>query len=219
MVKFLFYTKVLLSYSNSERESQLRGQCRIIARSRTRKCSDSSPFCILDFQECDGIANCPKGEDELISRCKDKFSSLATKKCPKKDTHNVNVSTKAVPCDGIQECADGSDEAGCSIEDYVSIICLLFIVFTATLLNNYMKKKTVQNLTPINVNPTLTREEFESGHGSEELSTKMQQLQTCESAKEINKKFALLEADFHSGTISETVLCIKVRKIVFKNHK
>ena len=79
-----------------------------------------------------------------------------------------------------------------------------------------MKKKTVENLTPINVNPTLTKEEFESGHGSEELSTKMQHLQTCESAKEMNEKFARFEADFHDGNVNETVLCIKVRTIVCK---
>ena len=177
-------------------------------------CGENSSVCTYDWQVCDGIANCPNGEDESISKCGHKFSTLATIVCQKKDTHNVNVTTKAIPCDGIVECADGRDEAHCSIGDYVSIICLVIIIVATICLNNFLTKETIKNLAPINVNPTLTKEEFESGHGSEELSTKMQHLQTCESAKEMNEKFARFEADFHDGNVNETVLCIKVRTII-----
>ena len=85
------------------------------------------------------------------------------------------------------------------------------IIFVIIVILAYvMKSKTIENLTPINVSPTLTREEFVNGHGSEDLSTKMQHLQQCESAKDINQQFVSMESDFHNGNVNDTILCIKV---------
>ena len=77
-----------------------------------------------------------------------------------------------------------------------------------------MTRKTIEKLTPINVNPTLNWEEFESGHGSEDLTTKIQHFQSCECANELNKQFVHMELDFHNGSVNETVLCIKVRILI-----
>ena len=63
--------------------------------------------------------------------------------------------------------------------------------------------------------------EFGTLHGSEELKTKMHQIQSCESAKRINQQFASWEIDQHDGNTNETVLCIKVKSallgVVFRS--
>ena len=123
----------------------------------------------------------------------------------------MNVMIKAVPCNGIIECGDGKDESSCSMPDFIEIAIFLAIVaitFAATIV---MKRRTVKNLQTLDRNQTLTKVDFMTMHGTEELKTKMLQIQSCESSKKTNQQFALWEVDQHSGNTNETVLCIKVK--------
>ena len=140
--------------------------------------------------------------------CSDKYSSLATVQCPKKNIYNVIIIIKAVPCDGKIECQDGKDESSCSMEDYIEIIIFLAVVAIIIALTIVMKKHTIKNLQRIDLNQTLTNEEFLTLHGTEKLKIKMQQIQSCKSSKDINQQFALWEIDQHGGNSNETVLCI-----------
>ena len=74
-----------------------------------------------------------------------------------------------------------------------------------------MKRAMKKNCQPIDRNQTLTKDNFLTLHGTEDLKTKMQQIQSCESSKNINQQFALWEIDQHGGNTNETVLCIKVK--------
>ena len=211
-------TKNLSFFSSQrQRESQLAYNCKNYAD--TFNCNESSTsFCIRGQQKCDGIANCPNGEDESLSLCSAMYSSLATIECKKDNIYNVNVMIKAVPCNGIIECGDGKDESSCSMPDFIEIAIFLAIVaitFAATIV---MKRRTVKNLQTLDRNQTLTKEDFMTMHGTEELKTKMLQIQSCESSKKTNQQFALWEIDQHSGNTNETVLCIKVKSALLKSN-
>ena len=138
--------------------------------------------------------------------------------CEKKNIFNVNITIKAVPCDGNPECQDGRDEYFCSLEDYIEIIILLAIIVIIMAVTIVMIRAIRKNCQPIDRNQTLTIEEFLSLHGTEELKTKMQQIQSCESAKKINQQFAKWEIDQHDGNTNETVLCIKVKSALLKSN-
>ena len=123
-----------------------------------------------------------------------------------------------MPCDGKTECQDGRDESYCSLEDYIEIVITLVIVVIIMAATIVMKRSIRKNCQPIDRNQTLTEEEFGTLHGSEELKTKMHQIQSCESAKKINQQFAKWEIDQHHGNTNETVLCIKVKSALLKSN-
>ena len=138
--------------------------------------------------------------------------------CEKKNIFNVNITIKAVPCDGNPECQDGRDEYFCSLEDYIEIIILLAIIVIIMAVTIVMIRAIRKNCQPIDRNQTLTKEEFLSLHGTEELKIIMQQIQSCDSAKKINQQFASWEIDQHDGSTNETVLCIKVKSALLKSN-
>ena len=116
-----------------------------------------------------------------------------------------------MPCDGKTECHDRRDESFCSLEDYIEIVILIAIVVIIMAATFVMKRAIMKNCQPIDQNQTLTKDNFLTLHGTEDLKTKMQQIQSCESSKNINQQFALWEIDQHGGNTNETVLCIKVK--------
>ena len=133
--------------------------------------------------------------------------------CKKKNIFHVDVTIKAVPCDGKIECQDGRDESFCSLEDYIEVVILLVIVLIISATTIVMKKTVIimKKCPPIDQNQTLTKEDFLALHGTEELKTKMQQIQSCKSSKKINQQFALWKIDQHGGNTNETILSIKVK--------
>ena len=220
IAKFLrwYLSDLFLFFSQTDREDHMKSICHDFDRTSFQCYESSSEICIHDFQKCDGIANCPKGEDEYFSDCNFKFSSLATVKCPKINIFNLNVTIKAVPCDGKIECRDRRDEILCSLEDYIEIVISLAISVIIMAATFVMKRAIRKNRQPIDRNQTLTEEEFRTLHGKEELKTKMHQIQSCESAKRINQQFASWEIDQHDGNTNETVLCIKVKSALLKSN-
>ena len=116
------------------------------------------------------------------------------------------------------ECQDGRDESFCSLEDYIEIIILIAIVVIIMAATFVMIRAIRKNRQPINQNQTLTKEEFLNLHGTGDLKTKMQQIQSCESSNNTNQQFALWEIDQHGGNTNETVLCIKVKSTLLKNN-
>ena len=205
-------------FSKTDRITQLRGTCVYFPDNNFKCHKSSSTFCIHTNQKCDGIANCPNGEDEFLAECNSTYSSLSTVECEKKNIFNVNITIKAVPCDGNPECQDGRDEYFCSLEDYIEIIILLAIIVIIMAVTIVMIRAIRKNCQPIDRNQTLTKEEFLSLHGTEELKIIMQQIQSCDSAKKINQQFASWEIDQHDGSTNETVLCIKVKSALLKRN-
>ena len=53
--------RILLSFSNDSRKFQLKWICKNGVD--PSKCNDNSNFCYEGYKKCDGIANCPNGED------------------------------------------------------------------------------------------------------------------------------------------------------------
>ena len=122
-----------------------------------------------------------------------------------------------MPCDGKMECQDGRDESFCSLEDYIEIIILIAIVVIIMAATFVMIRAIRKNRQPINQNQTLTKEEFLNLHGTEELKTKMHQIQSCESSNNTNQQFTKWEIDQHDGNTNETILCIKVKSPLLKS--
>ena len=168
-------------------------------------------MCIYKSQVCDGIANCPQGDDEAFELCKEegKFSNLATEECLAKDTFNVNITIKAVKCDNIWECKSGIDESFCSIPDYISLIALIvFFIINSILI--FMFWKMINRKLQVS-DPCLfiSQEELESLHQTADLTTVMHEVQKSERSKSINDSYVLMEIKTHNGSSSETLCCIK----------
>ena len=179
----------------------------------TRKCSTGDNQCYYEWQSCDQIANCPNGEDEDLAQCEDKFPSLATVTCQKKDSYNLNISVKAVPCDGNAECHGDIDELYCSLPDFIITIVLLVISVLSSIIVFVMWKTTVKDLIPYSQDFRFKKEDFEVLHGTEELNTKVQEMQSRENSSSLNFHFCKMEIMHHSGSINETICCIKVKTI------
>ena len=93
---------------------------------------EKSRFCYVYYEEddieCDGIVNCPHGEDEEFVKCKARnvFPKSATIEC-----HNIHfprMTILATPCNNVTECLDGSDEYYCGLDDKISQFFLPFII-------------------------------------------------------------------------------------------
>ena len=201
--------RVFLSFSGGWRNYTLEWLCE--NGDDPIKCNDNSKFCYESRRKCDGIANCPNGEDEDFEMCNDFFSDLATVRCKKKNIYHLNISILATPCDGNEECQDGIDEAHCSMPDYYLIITLIGISIFCLELAVVSWTKTIRSLCPIDKRLTMTQEDFDSLHGTNELKSVMQQIQSYENASKINKDFVMMEINAHNGLRNETTLCIKVR--------
>ena len=174
-------------------------------------CASNPSFCIVDWQLCNGVANCPNAEDELLANCSSKFSPLATTECLKKDIFNVNITIKAVNCNGIIECHSGIDEENCELPDFYSVILMVFIVILTTYLAFSMWKRTIKDLKLIDHGAIgLDLQDFEIKHGTESMKILMQQAQNSTKSKLINQQFIWMELKHHDGFCSEIVCCIKV---------
>ena len=174
------------------------------------KCSKNPDFCVYEEQVCDGIANCPDAEDENIAECRHGFHTLATVECAKADIFNVNITTRAVPCNGVMECQDGSDEQNCSLPDEYLIYVLIVISILITIFSVIYWRQTIKGFEPINQNQTLTKEDYDTLHGTIALQTRVQQMQSYPNADIINADLIQMELNHHNRILSETVLCIKV---------
>ena len=76
--------------------------------------------------ECDGIVNCPHGEDEDFIKCKKVFSKSATIEC--QNIYFPSMTILATPCNNVTECSDGSDEDYCGLDEKISRYILAFSI-------------------------------------------------------------------------------------------
>ena len=188
---------------------QLEWQCRETAYDPF-PCGNESKYCAYRQQVCDGVANCPEGEDEALDLCVEEggFSGSAIIECPKKNIYNVTLWIKAVPCDGVVECENDEDEQYCSLNDYILILImgvfiiifggLAFILWTAIGIL-YAKKK-----------PTLILLDFNSLHGTDALKETMFQAIGTINFEDMKTELIDVELDIHEGVHSEVVCCLKV---------
>ena len=171
---------------------------------------NDSRFCATDTQVCDGVANCPQGEDEALDLCieKGRFSDEATTTCRKKNIWNVTIWIKAIPCNGIGECIWDSDELDCSFPDYILILMIaipipFFGIFGWLLwngINLVLPKK-----------QEMSYPDFELLHETDALRERMFHDQSLENYVDISVKMVGMEMKMHDKVISEVVCCIKVR--------
>ena len=175
-------------------------------------CSNNPSFCTPAAYVCDGVANCPNGEDEDYETCVEKgaFSELATIPCDKKNVYNVTIRINTVPCDGNYECAFDDDEKNCFLPDSILIITLGIIIFTFGVLDYCLWKAAILALTKKKQMSTMP--DFKMLHGTEALKETIFQSQNLENFEHIKSIFVDVEMKKHNRVLSEVVCCIKVRK-------
>ena len=173
-------------------------------------CGSNSNFCTYDTYMCDGVANCPNGEDEDLDTCVKRglFSEMASIDCDKKDVYNVTIKIRAVPCDGIYECENDMDEKNCSLPDYVLIVILVPFTICLGIFGYLLWKKNSFTSTKKDQMPTLP--DFDLLHGKESLAQTMFHAQSLDNFEQINTAFVDGEMKIHNGVLSELVCCIKV---------
>ena len=175
-------------------------------------CGINSGFCVYRDFVCNGIANCPNGEDEDYRICVEEgaFPELATIDCDKKNVYNVTIRIRSVPCDGNYECAYDDDEKDCSLPDSILIITLGIIILIFGILGYCLWKAAIIALAKKKQNTTLP--DFLMLHGSETLKETMFHAQHLEIFDHIKSIFVDVEMKKHNGVLSEVVCCIKVSK-------
>ena len=188
---------------------QLEDQC-LIAPNAFQCGVPNSTYCIYEYKLCDGIANCPNGQDEDYEVCQEHFSTYASIKCHEKDVFNMNITIGATPCDNYNECQGDIDEINCNMSDIYSVFILVFILVITSGLAIIMKKMTLESLEPIKFEEaqSWTQHELEAIHGQDQLKIVMYQVQHSKN-DQINQNFIQMEMDQHNGVKSEIVCCIK----------
>ena len=173
-------------------------------------CGDQTDACAYYEDVCNGIANCPAGEDEDLEMCDQLgvFSDLATLKCLKKDTY-VDIMIKAVLCDGMIECKHEEDEQNCFLPYYIFIVTLVIAILVCYILAYLVWKHTRINLEPNRVNQPEMIPDFESLHQTMALKNVMFQAQNLDNSEDINSEFVAVEMKLHNKDQSELVCCMK----------
>ena len=171
----------------------------------------NSSWCIYESEACDGIANCPYGDDEKLEDCEEsgKFSDLATVTCLARDIFNSNITIKAVKCDNVIECKSGEDESFCSIPEYISLISLIVIFMATCTLTLLLWKFIVRSLEISHPPLFISQEELKLLHQTYKLKEVMHEAQKSEKSKSINDSYVQMEIKTHDGLSSETLCCIK----------
>ena len=101
-------------------------------------CSISNSICIHPDLECDGHPQCPDGEDEVLTRCHEKYienqiiEPYASYRCASLFYQNMEIF--AVPCNGIIECFDHSDEIGCKDSRTANIVLIISSILVLILI-------------------------------------------------------------------------------------
>ena len=203
---FLEFESKLCLFSWSKRYQRLINGCN--ATNNFFLCE--SHQCIDEQRVCNGIVNCPNGEDESFEKCQSNETASHLVECIKKDIFNFNISILAVKCNGEVECAFGEDEEPCSLPNEVSVIVLVSVTLICLLVSFLYKNVTMSYLLQIVEEPSITEEDFKRFHRTDGLKEKMFQVQSCQNSRKINQQFLKLELEIHhNGQINETVCCIK----------
>ena len=215
LIHYLKYTdnKIILAffYSGDIIKEQLEWQC-TQSIFEPVPCGNNSSFCFFpEFQACNGVANCPQGEDEALDLCVDRgtFSEEATFTCEKRDVYNVTIWINAIPCNGIGDCIWDKDELDCSLPNFILIVILAISITICGVFGFFLwqgitfvlpRKKNIHDWP-----------DFDSLHESDVLKETMFHAQTLENYQDFNSKMVEMEMKMHDKNISEVVCCIKVK--------
>ena len=202
-------TLYILIFSDWYRKDDLKRTCE--AASTPFTCNDKLNWCTYDFNVCDGVANCPNGEDEAYELCIDKgrFSPLATVECTANHIFNVNITIKAVRCDNVVECKSGEDESFCSIPEYPSVVALIVIFMTNSVLIFFLWKYVSSQLEVSDPPSFISQDQLRSLHQTSILNTLMHDAQKSERSKLINTSYIKREIRCHDGQSNEILCCVK----------
>ncbi|OCT93737.1 hypothetical protein XELAEV_18011405mg [Xenopus laevis] len=72
-----------------------------------------SAYCILSSQWCDGVTQCPYGEDEMSCVTTKKTTTTTTTTCEKRCGSSAHCILSTQWCDGVIQCPNGEDEMSC----------------------------------------------------------------------------------------------------------
>ena len=168
-------------------------------------------LCVPDSQVCDGIANCPSGEDESLELCQSigAFSTFASLQCNSSNVYGP-IRIYATYCDGIIECWYGEDEANCSLPEYVSLTLIGGLVCIIPILTIFMWKVSTNNLRSIPLNQTISEDLLKTLHGNTKMKVVMQEVQRSFKSKAVNHSYITMELNVHNGQYDEAICCMKV---------
>ena len=183
------------------------------SRSNDLYCYANSDICYLEEENCDGIAQCPLAEDEDINSCP--FPDFATMTCNKTNTNpNFKFLIKATQCDGIVECRNKEDEKNFGREKIIFLIlgitALVFYIISYALVASIQKDSSTK------IEEDETTFDFNSdSHCQDSLRNFVVSKQGTENQTTINRKLYQFELIQHESNASETLICIKVRILIF----
>ena len=178
------------------------------------RCDKSdNDYCVPESALCDGMSHCPHAEDEDFEICLDQgsFPPLATIKCSRPNTYNVNITINAVKCDGFIECALGEDEEDCQPLNYTYYI-FATTIFLILLIVALVILVTIKQLHLITDEQKLLKGDIEKLHQTQALKTALWQTQNCAHQSTILEQLTDMEMQMseHNGSISEVICCMKV---------
>ena len=135
--------------------------------------------------------------------------------CNKTNTDpNFKFLIKATPCDGIVECRNKEDEKNCGRDKIIFLIlgitALVFYIISYALVASIQKDSSTK------IEEDETTFDFNSdSHCQDSLRNFVVSKQGTENQTAINRKLYQFELIQHESNASETLICIKVRILIF----